>query len=198
MTNRKNMCPICEMGILTAKVEKEFQTYKHATSELNLHYSECDVCCSQTATSHQLRQNKRAMIKFQKEVDGLLSATEVKQIRLLLGLSIKDAGAIFGGGPVAFSKYENDDLMQSIPMDSALRLARSTPSGIRDLAKARNITLLPSKRPAISTSLIRFPDSLSVTESIGGLSSSGFNSIAINFDNSPISKNIVEVYSSVH
>ena len=197
MTNRKNMCPICEMGTLTAKIEKEFQTYKHATSELNLHYSECNVCYSQTATSIQLRQNKRAMIKFQKEVDGLLSAVDIKYIRLSLGLSVKDAGAIFGGGPVAFSKYENDDLMQSIPMDSALRLVRSNPSGIRALAKARNIALLPSEQPTLSTSLIRFPEGLSVTEPISGLSSSGLNSIAINFDDLPRNKNIVEVYSSV-
>lgn len=198
MTNKKNICPICEMGILTAKVEKEFQKYKHATSELDFHYSECDVCYSQTATSLQLRQNKRAMIKFKKEVDGLLSAADIKHIRLSLGLSIKDAGAIFGGGPVAFSKYENDELIQSIPMDSALRLARSTPSGIRDLAKVRNIILVPSKQPNNSTSLIRFKEGLSVTEPISGLSRSGFSSIAINFDNSPVNKDIVEVYSSVH
>ncbi len=191
------VCPICEMGTLKTKVEKELHTYKHTSAELDLCYSECDVCFSQTATSHQLRQNKRAMIKFQKEVDGLLSSIEVKRIRLLLGLSIKDAGAIFGGGPVAFSKYENDDLMQSIPMDSALRLARSNPSGIRDLANARNITLLPSKQPAISTSLIRFPESESVTEPIVTLSGiNEFNSIAINFD-VLTNKSIVEVYSRV-
>ena len=115
MTSKKNMCPICEMGILTAKVEKEFQTYKHATSELNLHYSECNFCYSQTATSIQLRQNKRTMIKFQKEVDGLLSSTEIKAIRNSLNLTVKLAGELFGGGPVAFSKYENDDLIQVFP-----------------------------------------------------------------------------------
>lgn len=197
MTNRKIVCPICEMGTLNTKIEKELHTYKDTSAELDLCYSECDVCYSQTATSIQLRQNKRAMIKFQKEVDGLLSAVDVKYIRSSLGLSIKDAGAIFGGGPVAFSKYENDDLMQSIPMDSALRLVRSNPSGIRALAKARNIALLPSEQSTISTSLIRFPESLSVTEPISGLSSSGLNSIAINFDDLLRNKNIVEVYSSV-
>lgn len=197
MTNRKIVCPICEMGTLNTKIEKELHTYKDTSAELDLCYSECDVCYSQTATSIQLRQNKRAMIKFQKEVDGLLSAVDVKYIRSSLGLSIKDAGAIFGGGPVAFSKYENDDLMQSIPMDSALRLVRSNPGGIRALAKARNIALLPSEQPTMSTSLIRFPESLSVTEPISGLSSSGLNSIAINFDDLLRNKNIVEVYSSV-
>ena len=154
MTNRKNVCPICEMGTLNTKIEKESHTYKHVTSELDLHYSECDVCCSQTATSTQLRQNKRAMIKFQKDIDGLLSAADVKYIRLLLGLSIRDAGAIFGGGPVAFSKYENDDLIQSTGLDSALRLAQINPDSIKKLAAARKVaykspraitTKMPSK-----------------------------------------------------
>lgn len=185
------------MGILSAKTDKENQTYKHVTSELDLHYSECDVCCSTTATSQQLRQNKRAMIGFQKEVDGLLSAAEIKKIRLSLGLSIKDAGAIFGGGPVAFSKYENDDLMQSLPMDSALRLARHNPSGIRDLANARCIALLPFKQPHTATSLVLFSENILVTEPIA-TPASEFNSIAINFDNFLTNKSLVEVYTHVH
>lgn len=198
MTDKINICAICEQGILTAKVEKELQTYKSDSKELDLHYSKCDFCHSQTATTSQLRLNKREMIKFQKEVEGLLSGLDVKFIRSLLGLSIKEAGAIFGGGPVAFSKYENDDLIQSIPMDSALRLARSNPNGVKDLAKARKITLLPSDKPTTSTNLIRFPESLSVTEAINYSNNiSAFNSIAINFENS-LNNNIVEVYSYVH
>lgn len=197
MTNKKNMCPICEMGTLTPKVEKEFQTYKHATSELNLHYSECNVCYSQTATSLQLRQNKRAMIKFQKEVDGLLSAADIKYIRLSLGLSIKDAGAIFGGGPVAFSKYENDDLIQSLPMDSALRLAQSNPHSISALAKARGV-ILPKKTPTPISSpwIIPLYEDYSFSEDAFSYESES-KTIPVNIINFPVKNNFLEVFDHV-
>jgi hypothetical protein len=78
------------------------------------------------------------MIAFQKEVDGMLSGTEVRAIRKSYSLSIEDAGKIFGGGPVAFSKYENDDLVQSQPMDAALRLAQSSKSAFLQLVKVKH------------------------------------------------------------
>lgn len=38
-------------------------------------------------------------------------------------LTQEQAGALFGGGPVAFSKYENDDLIPDEAMANLLRLA---------------------------------------------------------------------------
>lgn len=40
---------------------------------------------------------------------------------------------MFGGGPVAFSKYESDDVMQSDAMDKLLRLAAEVPAALDKL-----------------------------------------------------------------
>jgi len=47
----------------------------------------------------------------------------VRKFREYFGITQADAAKIFGGGPVAFSKYESDDLAQSKARDNLLRVA---------------------------------------------------------------------------
>lgn len=70
---KESICPICEEGRLIAKVEMDAAEYRGVIRELPLHFSECDTCESETATAQQTRDNKRGMIAFKKEVDGLLT-----------------------------------------------------------------------------------------------------------------------------
>ncbi|MGI2137921.1 type II toxin-antitoxin system MqsA family antitoxin [Shewanella baltica] len=124
---KNSVCVICEEGTLIAKVESTSADYKGHTTTLALHISECDCCGSETSTAEQLRTNKRLMAEFKKQVDGLLTGKQVKEIRTSLGLTQADAAKIFGGGPVAFSKYEADDVTQSDAMDKLLRLVKDIP-----------------------------------------------------------------------
>lgn len=135
------LCPVCGEQALQLIIEMEKQNYKGHFEELEFHYAECSECGTQTAGPDQLRFNKRQMIKFQKRVDGLLSSEEIKLIRKDLHLTVKQAGEIFGGGPVAFSKYENDELIQSLPMDAALVLAKNSPESVFKLAEKRGVKL---------------------------------------------------------
>lgn len=59
-----------------------------------------------------------------RERDGLLSSFEIESIRNNFHLGQRDAAVLFGGGPNAFNKYESGEVLQSIPMDRLLRLAR--------------------------------------------------------------------------
>jgi HTH-type transcriptional regulator/antitoxin MqsA len=122
-----SVCPICEEGSLEAKIGSNEVEYKSQKTALPLHFSECESCGSEQASPIELRINKRLMIDFKKKVDGLLTGKEVKEIRLSLGLTQADAANIFGGGPVAFAKYEADDVAQSGAMDKLLRLAHAVP-----------------------------------------------------------------------
>ncbi|MEI8631612.1 type II toxin-antitoxin system MqsA family antitoxin [Vibrio sp. PP-XX7] len=92
------------------------------------YYSVCDSCGCEQANAADIRQNKRAMIAFKKQVQGLLTGAEVRKLRQQWHLNQKEAARVFGGGPVAFSKYETDDVMQSDAMDKLLRLAAEIPA----------------------------------------------------------------------
>ena len=133
--NENNLCPICGEGHLQPQVGKNPVEYKGQTAELEFHFSLCDACGSEQSNATQLRVNKRAMMAFKKRVDGLLTGAEVRALRERLGLSQAEAARIFGGGPVAFSKYESDDVAQSEAMDKLLRLADELPAAFVLLAR---------------------------------------------------------------
>ncbi|TEU30108.1 type II toxin-antitoxin system MqsA family antitoxin [Alkanindiges illinoisensis] len=125
MSLDQSCCRVCGEGKLILHTENVWQTYKDTEKLISHTYYECDDCGSVRQSIEQSRQNKRIMIAFQKEVDRMLSGEEVRAIRVSLNLTIEEAGNLFGGGPVAFSKYENDALTQSLPMDRLLRAVRA-------------------------------------------------------------------------
>jgi len=136
MSDSSNICPICDEGYLHARLGKNAVEYREHTAELELHYSVCDACDSEQSDAGQLRANKRALMAFRKRVDGLLSGAEVRALRERLGISQAEAAKVFGGGPVAFSKYETDDVAQSEAMDKLLRLVSELPEAL-DYVKRR-------------------------------------------------------------
>lgn len=133
MANHGEKCPICGEGNLHAMVEKNQVEYRGHKASLDSCYSICDACGSEQANAVQLRTNKRAMTAFKKQVDGLLTGAEVRALREKLKINQAEASQIFGGGPVAFSKYESDDVAQSEAMDKLLRLAVAVPDAFASL-----------------------------------------------------------------
>ncbi len=127
MNEKSGMCPICGEGALVPHQVTEHVEYKGSDADLALDYSICSACGSEQSDAAQLRANKRAMVAFKKRVDGLLTGAEVRRRRRQLNLSQEQAARVFGGGPVAFSKYEADDVAQSIAMDKLLRVASEIP-----------------------------------------------------------------------
>jgi HTH-type transcriptional regulator/antitoxin MqsA len=135
MTASHDICPICGEGHLERCTGKNTVEYKGQSTELDMQYSVCDACSSEQADAAQLRTNKRAMTGFKKHVDGLLIGAEVRALRECFGINQAEAARIFGGGPVAFSKYESDDVAQSGAMDKLLRLAAAVPAAFAHLAQ---------------------------------------------------------------
>lgn len=122
-----SLCPICGEGNLIEKTVQNERSINGVKKIIPLQSSDCDFCGTELATPSQSRANKRVMIAFDKEANGLLTGAQVKKIRENLGLTRADAARIFGGGPVAFNKYENNDICQSVSMDKLLRLASNIP-----------------------------------------------------------------------
>lgn len=137
----KHECPICGEGTLTSYVKEREAEYKGQKGTVERHYSVCDACGSEQAGAAEMKANKRAVLAFRKHIDGLLTGGEVRSLRRSLGLSQSDAGRLFGGGPVAFSKYENDDGAQSEPMNNLLKVSKRFPMVAAYLANEAGVTL---------------------------------------------------------
>lgn len=136
------LCDACGEGRLHPKTRNESEEYKAVQGQLVFHYSVCDVCGSELLDGADLLNNKREWVRFKKRVDGVPLGTEIAAMRKKHNLTQPVAGTIFGGGPVAFSKYENDDLIPDESMVSLLKLAISYPDTIKRLARVKGIELL--------------------------------------------------------
>jgi len=139
MNDSSKPCPICGAGNLCSKIGKNSVEYRGQTRELDIYFSLCDGCGSEQADATQIRNNKRLMVAFKKQVDGLLMGSEVRALREKLGLSQAMAAQLFGGGPVAFSKYESDDVTQSEAMDKLLCLSDELPAAFELLCRKSGI-----------------------------------------------------------
>jgi putative zinc finger/helix-turn-helix YgiT family protein len=120
-------CNVCGDGVFISK--EKFKNFSHngKTESLKMLGFECNVCNSSYTTNIQSKANKRTITAFKKKADGLLSGEEIATIREKLKINKSEAAIYFGGGPVAFSKYESDDVTQSEAMDNLLRVAYAYP-----------------------------------------------------------------------
>lgn len=145
--NDKEVCPICGEGHMTAHVDQVETEYKGRKGLVPLHYQLCDTCMSDSAGAFEMRANKRAVLAFRKQVDGLLTGAEIAALRARYKLNQKQAARLFGGGPVAFSKYENDDVAHSEAMDKLLRLVLRSEAAFWELVEQEGMTaeLQPAK-----------------------------------------------------
>lgn len=81
-----------------------------------------------------VRSVYREEIEAHRRSRGLLTGQEIRLIREGLGLTQREAALVFGGGANAFSKYENQEVIQAKPMDVLLRVAAHI--GIHELKRA--------------------------------------------------------------
>lgn len=136
----QEVCPICGEGHVIAMQQMVEYEYKGQKTELPSYYKQCDTCTSDFAGMAESKLNKRIVMAYRKQVDGLLTGEEITALRKQYGLTQGQAAQLFGGGPVAFSKYENDDVAQSEAMDTLLRLVRRSSVAFWELVQEKGLT----------------------------------------------------------
>lgn len=146
--NDKTLCSLCGEGHITPRTENTVTEYRGQQGTVTLHYAECDACGSEIVGDAESRANKRTVLGFKKTVDGLLTGEEIRAIRDKYRLTQTQAAQLFGGGPVAFSKYENDDVSHSEAMDNLLRLVRRSEEAFWELVEEKQFDELLNRRPA--------------------------------------------------
>ncbi len=143
----KELCPVCGEGHVTSHVELVESEYKGRKAMLPSHYQVCDSCHSDFAGAQEGKLNKRGIMAFRRSVDGLLTGSEIRTLREKYKLTQGQAAKLFGGGPVAFSKYENGDVAQSEAMDTLLRLVLRSEAAFWELVDQKGMAAeLPFKR----------------------------------------------------
>src|ERR1700730_15355503 len=79
--------------------------------------------------------------KSSKAAPEPLSPDDIRRIRESLGLTQAEAGELLGGGPRAFTKYENGAIKPAAAVVSLLRLLEDNPQALKTLAGPRSIPI---------------------------------------------------------
>ncbi len=159
----QELCPICGEGHSPLRCKWWSSDYKGQKAQLPLHYKLCDTCTSDYAGAAESKLNRRILMAYRKQVDGLLTGEEITALRKQYKMTQGQAAQLFGGGPAAFSKYENDDVAQSEAMDTLLRLVRRSKEAFWALVAEKGMetefmvgqTIVPAQSNVIHLSAIR-------------------------------------------
>ena len=108
--------------------------YKGQSATIQMPGWYCDEFGESIHTGEDMKVSDAALKELKNKAD-LLNAQEVKRIRTKIGLTQREAGAIFGGGPNAFQKYEQGTVTVSKPMSNLLRLLEKHPEDVEELRK---------------------------------------------------------------
>ncbi len=134
------ICGNCSKGQLRPSVATE--QFKFGQSVLPIpgfEYSVCDQCGFEVVSAEQDRRNGRRIADAKRLHIGLLSSTQIKNLRAQHGLSQSVAAKVFGGGPNVFSKYESGEVLQSASKDLLMRLVLEHPHLVDDLKRIAGI-----------------------------------------------------------
>ena len=135
----ENVCEVCGADSAIKTMTFTEVEYHGEVCDVPHHLTSCGVCGSEFADVNDLLLNKRAMIAARKDIDGIPSGEEIRALRVSNGLTQKVASEIFGGGPVAFSKYETDDLIPSEAMCLLIKMAIKFPDTVDKAASIKGV-----------------------------------------------------------
>lgn len=149
-------CLVCERGDLEMNESRRQIEVDGKLVDVPFRMHSCTECGTVQGLDEDLRFNARAMRRATKQVRNLLTGERVREIRKRLCLTQEQAATLFGGGPVAFSKYENDEISQSDSMDRLLWIVNENPWLVGELAERVNVSLSHDTFVLVQQSLVEY------------------------------------------
>jgi HTH-type transcriptional regulator/antitoxin MqsA len=125
-------CAIC--GSETVYEGRDIKiSYKNNKTTITQNAYYCKSCGEGFLTSKECKEVENQTIDFKRKIDGFLTPSEIKGIRLRCKINQKEASKLFGGGPNAFSRYEKGITTQSKSTDILFRLLDAKKIRIQDI-----------------------------------------------------------------
>lgn len=180
------LCPVCCEGhLVTSEKVVPLKSGSHMI-DVEQHTHVCDLCGTAMATAEDLKFNARAFRAADQHASGRMNGYDIKALRKRFKISHKAAGQIFGGGPVAFCKYENHEIAPTDAMDNLLWVACRYPVVAEALAARHGVPLSvsPTAIPDVSVAISTYHRAIVREHSISPISLP--NNVYKMWENSPI------------
>lgn len=138
-------CPICGEGPLREVVRDRHLTLNGTPVVVHGDVvTQCENCQDLFYTGAQSKIADRRASDARRQAEGLLTSTQIKQLRHALALSQSQLEAALGVGPKTVVRWESGAAVQGKAVDDVLRLIALDPDNLRLLVKIRHAALGPS------------------------------------------------------
>ncbi|MDP3507287.1 MAG: type II toxin-antitoxin system MqsA family antitoxin [Candidatus Melainabacteria bacterium] len=128
-------CLSCGKAELVSDTRDVSYTYKGETTTIqDVSGDYCPVCNESLHNAQESKYLNAAMLAFAKQVNRASVKPEfISETRKKLQLDQREAAELFGGGPNAFSRYENGKTRPPIALVQLFKLLDKHPSLINEL-----------------------------------------------------------------
>jgi HTH-type transcriptional regulator/antitoxin MqsA len=132
-------CPACAGAKLVRHTRDIPYIYKGETTTIPAVRGDfCPACGEGVLAAAESARVGAAMLEFNKQVNAsLVDPAFLARVRRKLALDQRQAAAIFGGGPNAFSRYENGKTKPPLALVKLLRLLDRHPDLLNEVRSAR-------------------------------------------------------------
>lgn len=127
-------------NVVVEEYSRELQIHRAKRVASGLLHCVCRKCEARFETEHQYRHNLEIEARIRDSV-MLMTPEMIRELRLAYGLSQREAGTLFGGGPVAFAKYEAGEVTPAAAMMRLLRLAYDNSAIVEQLASLTRVEI---------------------------------------------------------
>lgn len=134
MATTLTICPSCGEKAYHRVKKPLTAIYKGHTLVVEQPSFWCNHCGQNTTLREGYKAAQKSLQSLKAHIDGLLAPNEIYRIRhKILGLTQKKAADFFGGGPNAFSRYENGQVSPPLAVSNLLRILARHPEYLREI-----------------------------------------------------------------
>jgi HTH-type transcriptional regulator / antitoxin MqsA len=132
-------CPSCGAGKLVRDTRDIPYAYKGETTMIPaVRGGFCPACGETVLTAAESSRVSAAMLDFNKQMNAsIVDPGFIARVRKKLALDQRQAAAIFGGGPNAFSRYENGKTKPPLALVKLLTLLDRHPKLLNEVRVGR-------------------------------------------------------------
>lgn len=128
-------CPSCGEAKLARDTRDIPYTYKGETTTIPAVRGDfCPACGESVLAAAESARVSAAMLDFNKQVNAsIVDPALIARVRKKLALDQRQAAAIFGGGPNAFSRYEKGKTKPPLALVKLLMLLERHPNLLKEV-----------------------------------------------------------------
>jgi putative zinc finger/helix-turn-helix YgiT family protein len=133
------LCEACHAAHLSV-IRREFK-FEHAGKELSAleEVSRCAACGHESYVGDQISAHEMAVASAIRKSDGLLTAEELRSVRVKYRFRQTDMEQMLSTGPKTWTRWERGKIPQSKAADTLIRLIASDPDVARHLMELAQV-----------------------------------------------------------